>query len=836
MSQEKFRRDYVAPHYTLTKTNLDFTLDPEKTLVRSELKFVDYDTSKDLVLNGEYMQLQEVTVNGEKPEYYLDDHTLTLRGLPEQFTLKTTVLINPAANTRLMGLYVSNGRFCTQCEPEGFRSITYYPDHPDVPSRWRVTIHADRKKYPVVLSNGNKVAEDEEGVVFEDPFNKPCYLFALVAGDLASIKDTFTTMSGKNVDLTLYCEPAKKERLSFAMESLKKAMKWDEERFGREYDLDRFSIVAVSDFNAGAMENKSLNIFNDSALLASPDTATDATYEYIERVVGHEYFHNWSGDRVTVNQWFELSLKEGFTVFRDQEFSYDVRSRAICRIDDAMDLRRYQFPEDDGPLAHPVRPFSFKEIENFYTTTIYEKGAELIRMQQSLLGDQFRPACDLYFERNDGKAVSIDEFVGAMQDTGKIDLTQFKLWYDTPGRPKVSAKTTYDEETKQFIVDLTQTHRLTDKPFVIPLHYGLVGADGKDIKKGVFVFNQSEQRFILEDISEKPVLSLNRFFACPIDLEIDYTPAERICLMKYDSDLFNRYDVGHQYALAQMVKMIQEENPIVDTDVLDALGSYLTQPGLDKAFVARAIGLPSEDELMEKVHPVDLIKIKQVRRLMRQAFAEKYKDTLVSLYQANQTEEAYSPDKESVAKRSLKNAALSYLVLTDQSDLAWQQFKTANNLTDRLTALSLLVHYQLDHAQEALDLFYNRYQADDLVLNKWFAVQASNPNENVLPVVEKLLSHEKFVWTNPNKVRHVLGVFGRNNGSFHTKEGYQFLANKCAYLDKINPKIAANLLTLFASVRQFDGMHQTWAKEALTPLLNNPEISINARENIERII
>lgn len=836
----KYRKDYVAPHYRLATTDLEFTLDPTQTIVRAKLAFADYDTRKALVLNGQYMTLQEIKIDGKSlapADYELTDTTLTLHPQAKKFILETTVGINPSANTRLAGLYASDGMLCTQCEPEGFRSITYYPDHSDVPSKWTVTIHADRQKYPVLLSNGNKVKDTGDTVVFEDPFNKPSYLFALVAGDLDSIHDTFTTKSGKVVKLGLYCERGKKDRLGWAMESLKKAMAWDEKRFGLEYDLQSFNIVAVSHFNAGAMENKSLNIFNDAALLASKDTATDATFEYIEHVVGHEYFHNYSGDRVTLRSWFELSLKEGFTVFRDQEFGYDTRSRSVGRIDDAITLRTFQYPEDDGPLAHPVRPASYQEIENFYTTTIYEKGAEVIRMQQAIVGDKaFRKGCDIYFKRHDGQAVTIDEFVKAIEDGSHTDLTQFKQWYAVAGRPKVAIQTTWQDGT--FTVKMTQSHRSCKTPFVIPLAYGLIGPDGKDIQTGTFILKDKVQTFTFKKLKVQPVLSVNRGFTAPVDIDIAYTPENRLLLMTYDSDLFNRYDVGQQYALDSMLRMVQNKNMTPEQDVINALGSYLTQPNLDKAFLARAIVLPTENDLIDRLDTVDLDTVVAVRQAMRQAFADTYTQDLLRLYHDNQVPGPYSPEAEPAAQRALKNVALGYLALTQHRDLAWEQYQSADNLTDRLAALNILVNNGLPHKEEALADFYKRYDGDDLVLNKWFVIQARDPVADALAVVRGLINHPVFDYKNPNKVRSVIGAFSGNLTAFNRAdgEGYRFFAGQCALVDKLNPHLSARLLTAFARFKKFDSARKAAARLALEGLLAIPDLSTNARETVERIL
>ena len=838
----QYRKDYVAPHYQLEKTALDFTLNPTKTIVKSKLSFKNVDTSKPLLLNGQYMELLDIKMDGQvldKADYSLDDKSLTLLKTKPAFDLEISVQINPEANTRLMGLYMSNGMFCTQCEPEGFRNITYYPDHSDVPSKFIVTIHANRKKYPVLLSNGNKIKDEGDTVVFEDPFNKPCYLFALVAGNLDSLHDTFKTMSGKTVQLGLYCERGKKDRLSFAMESIKKAMAWDEKVFGLEYDLDSFNIVAVSHFNAGAMENKSLNIFNDAALLASKDTATDAIFEYVERVIAHEYFHNYSGDRVTLRDWFDLSLKEGFTVFRDSEFSYDVRSRAVARIDDVIGLRASQFPEDDGPLAHPVRPDSYQEIENFYTSTVYEKGAELIRMQKAIVGDEkFMTGCALYFKRHDGQAVTIDDFVKAIEDASGYDLTQFKRWYSTAGRPTVKVSTDYDENTKTYKVLLKQYHKTSDEPFVIPLHYGLLTKEGAEIKTGTFVLNQTEQEFVFENMPQKPVLSINRFFTAPIDLDITYSDSERICLMSYDTDLFNRYEIGHQYALSKMLDMIEHKSTKPDQDVIRVMGRYLSQPDLDLAFMARTIGLPTEEELADKMATVDIQAIQSVRKIMRQAFAETYKEQLLKLYHDNQSDAPYSPDTEPAAKRAIKNMALGYLALTDAADMVYTQYQVADNLTDRLAALSILINNDLPHKQEALDDFYQRYEKDDLVLNKWFALQARTPTHEALKIVQKLIQHPKFDYKNPNKARAVLGAFSTNMQAFHNIDGsgYAFFAKQCALIDKLNPHLSARLLTAFSRYKKFPEANQKQAQIVLEGLLRQPDLSTNAKETIERML
>lgn len=835
----KYRKDYVAPHYALPKTDLDFTLDLEKTIVKAKLTFTKVDISKPIVLNGQHMELLSVKIDGEKladSDYILDDETLMLVNTKSSFVLETEVQINPTANTQLMGLYVSNGLFCTQCEPQGFRNITYYPDHSDVPSKFTVSIRANRKKYPVLLSNGNKIIDDGDVVVWEDPFNKPCYLFALVAGDLDCISDTFKTMSGKVVDLRLYCEKGKGDRLRFAMDSLKLAMAWDEKNYGLEYDLNLFNIVAVAHFNAGAMENKSLNIFNDAVLLASPETATDANYENIEETIAHEYFHNYSGDRVTLRDWFELSLKEGFTVFRHESFKYDVRSRAVGRIDDVMMLRTYQFPEDDGPLSHQVRPDSYHEIENFYTGTIYDKGAEVIRMQQALVGaDSFRKGCDLYFTRHDGQAVTIDDFVAAIADASGKDLTHFKRWYSTAGRPKVKVETKYDAKSKEYTVKLKQSHKFSTDPFVIPLPYGLVGKEGRDLHKGVMVLDAAEKEFTFE-LTEHPVLSINRFFTCPIDLEIQYSDEDRVRLMTHDSDLFNRYEIGHQYALERLVHMVKTHAKKPDETVIAALGSYLIQD-LDKAFVARAIAFPSEDEIAEKMDVIDVVQIKRVRKMMRETFAQTYKDTLLKLYHENESKGAFSADSKSAARRAIKNMALGYLALTEHKELVMEQFKNANNLTDRMAAFGVLISNKMPEADEAVQTFYHLYENENLVLNKWFAVQMMADGKQALKNAEELIKHPKFDYKNPNKVRALIGAFSGNLEAFNAPDGsgYKWFAGQCLIIDKMNPSLAARLLTRFSKCKKFGKETAEHATQILAKLIQDKSLSSVARETVERM-
>ena len=827
-----YRQDYVAPHYQLPKTELVFSLNPTKTIVQATLTFQNYQTGKPLVLDGIDLTLQEILMDGKPCTYKQEKETLTLFPQKKNFVLKTTVEINPESNTCLAGLYISDGLFTTQNEPQGFRRITYYPDHPDILSTYTVTIKANQKSYPVRLSNGNVIKENGSSITYHDPYPKPCYLFALVAGKLDVLEDSFTTKSGKKVDLYLYCEPGKKERLTFALESLKKAMKWDEDTFGLEYDLDRFSIVAVSHFNAGAMENKSLNIFNDSLLLASPMTATDWTYSAIETTVGHEYFHNYSGDRVTLRDWFHLSLKEGFTVFRHTEFCYDVRTGAMGRIADVDLLRSVQFIEDDGPLAHPVLLEQAESVDNFYTTTIYEKGAEVIRMMREVVGrDNFMKGCALYFKRHDGQAVTIQDFVRAIEDASGIDLTQFCEWYHIPGRPKVLIQTHYSNNV--FTIHAEQSHKRTDKPFVIPLAFGFIGADGKDILTDTLIFDKPRQDWSF-DVSEKPVLSINRNFSALVDLTIQYTPEEKLHLIKYDSDLFNRYQVGHQYMLDTLLDMIRMDKKEVPTEFFDIVNAYLNDKE-HPAFVAEALSIPVASEIINLLSSVDLEKVFEKRAIIRQTLAEKFRAQFVQIYEENCLNVPYSPDPEQADKRALKNMALSYLALTNDEERAWTQYKTANNFTDLIHALLVLVHNDLPRKIDALADFYVRYEKDPLALNKWFSTQASTPRSDTVEVVKKLLNHPKFDLLNPNRVRSVLGVFSTNLLAFHQEDGYRLLADYVTKLDQVNPQMAARLAQAFSSYKKMDSFRRAHAEQVLKDL-SKQNLSAQTSELIQKIV
>lgn len=823
-----YRKNYQKPTYELPETELSFILDKVATRVFTKLHFKNAVLDKPIFLNGENLRRIKVSL-----PYTEKEGGIEIIPPAKDFVLETEVEINPEANTELSGLYLSDRLFTTQNEPLGFRRITYFPDHPDVMSHYRVTIKANKKDFPVRLSNGNIVAESEAEITYDDPFPKPSYLFALVAGNLDVLTDTFTTKSGKKVDLFIYCEPGKKDRLTFAMESIKKAMKWDEDVFGLEYDLNRFSIVAVSHFNAGAMENKSLNIFRDSLLLASPDTTTDLNYIAIESCIAHEYFHNYSGDRVTLKDWFDLSLKESLTVYRDSEFTYDLHDEATERIEDIFELRAGQFAEDDGPLAHPILLEEAESVNNFYTATIYNKGAEVIRMMREFVGrEAFMKGVKNYFKRFDGQAVRIEDFVGEIASASDQDFDQFMNWYHIPGRPVVKIETSY--QAPNFTIKMKQTHKKTDKPFVIPLRFGLVGSDGKDLENGTLILKNKEKSWIFK-VKEKPVLSINRGFSALADIEMDYTPTERLHLMRQDSDLFNRYEVGHKYAIKSFVQMIEGNKKAPDEELLETFGSYLDQE-LSPMFLSKALIFPTDAEIMNELKEIDPEKVQSVRFLMRRSFAEKYREKIYALYKEMETDKATDLSDEQMGKRALRNALLSYLALTPYSGEARQQYRHANNFTERLGALSVMMENQLEGGKWALNDFYKRYENDAIPFNRWFMLQARVPVAETVARVRKLLAHPKFDMKTPSKVGALLGVFGTNLIAFNTKEGYELMAEQIAELDKINPQRAAVLAESFRSIKKMTPALYESAKKALTRLRETAKLSDSTREIVDKIL
>ncbi|MFC4238366.1 aminopeptidase N [Thalassospira xianhensis] len=853
------REDYTAPAFLIEKVELVFELDRDVTNVKSRL-FVHANPVRgtgggDMVhLDGEDMKLVSVSVDDRKlgvDEYSVDPSGLSFAAPGETFVVDIETQISPAANTRLEGLYVSQSAFCTQCEAEGFRRITYFPDRPDVMATYKVTIHADKANCPVLLSNGNLIdSGDLDGnrhfAVWEDPFPKPSYLFALVAGDLACVEDSFKTMSGRDVALRIFVEHGNEDRCDYAMDSLKRSMKWDEEVYGLEYDLDLFNIVAVSDFNMGAMENKSLNVFNAKYILAKPDTATDTDYELIESIVAHEYFHNWSGNRVTCRDWFQLSLKEGLTVFRDQEFSADQRSRPVQRIKDVAQLRARQFPEDGGPLAHPVRPDSYMEINNFYTATVYEKGAELIRMMHTLLGAEgYRKGIDLYFDRHDGQAVTCDDFAKAMEDANDVDLSQLKIWYSQAGTPSLSWHGEHDADTKQFHLTVAQkTEPTPGQPDKVALHMpiaiGLLGRDGRELVSRTVQLTKAEQEFVFDNIDQVPVVSFNRGFSAPVNVATEQPHEELVFLMGHDSDAFNRWEAGQKYATALMLSAITEfeknggdaDAALGDvTEFVAAMRATLINEELDKAFRADALVLPGEEFLSEQRKPANPEAIHQVRNALRKRIGSDLRAEFGNAYHQNASNAAFTPDAESAGQRALRATALSYLVASGDdefADLAAEQYRTADNMTDRMAALSVLNHLDHPGRVEALADFEARFGKDTVVMDKWFGLQAMSSRGDTLARVKDLMSHPLFTMRNPNKVRSLIGAFAMANPRhFHAADGsgYAFYTDRLIELDDINPQVAARLCAPLGKWAKYDEARADLMKASLDRILAKPDIS-----------
>ncbi|MBR7070073.1 MAG: aminopeptidase N [Oxalobacter sp.] len=835
-SQTVYRLDYKVPAFLTDHVDLDFELDPVNTLVTATTTLHRHPESdeRDLVLLGSEPELLSIAMNSETLDtsrYTLGNGELRIANAPDTVKLVIKTRIHPDQNTSLMGLYVSNGNFFTQCEAEGFRKITYFQDRPDVMATYTVRLVADKTCFPVLLSNGNlidsgELPENRHYAVFEDPFRKPSYLFALVAGDLVCQEETFRLADGRDVLLQVWVEHGNLDKTNHAMESLKHSIQWDESRFGLELDLDRFSIVAVSDFNMGAMENKGLNIFNTKCVLANPRIATDTDFANIESVVGHEYFHNWTGDRVTCRDWFQLSLKEGLTVFRDQEFSADrtgsATGRSVKRIQDVRILRQVQFPEDAGPMAHPVRPDSYQEINNFYTVTVYEKGAEVVRMYQTLLGrDGFRKGMDLYFKRHDGHAVTCSDFLAAMADANGRDLSQFERWYSQAGTPHVKLDSLYDADKKELAITLSQSCPATPgqsekQPYLIPIAVGLLDKNGHDMTleldggqtstTRILELTEARQTFIFRNIPEKPVISALRDFSAPVILEFEQPEAELLLRLAHDSDPFNRWEAGQHLALNRLLALTasaQAGQPLaLDEAFIGACRSVLTDNNLDSALRALALTLPSEMMIAEKMAEIDPDAIFKARQFMRQSLAKHLENEWWTAYQDNQTPGAYSPSPQDAGKRTLKNMALAYLLESGKPDIvqtAINQYNQADNMTDRLSALTALVHSgatsQSSEADALVGHFYHEYEQEPLVIDKWFSLQANSPTTDVA-AVRKLMAHPAFNLKNPNRARSL--VFGFCNGNmaqFHAKDGsgYAFWHDVLAEIDTFNPQVAARL-------------------------------------------
>ena len=867
-----YLKDYRAPDFRIATIDLDFVLSPEGTRVAAKMKVQRTgDKSAPLVLSGEQLKLLSLRIDGNdvaEGAYRTDDETLTIESVSDEFVVEVVTEISPAANTSLEGLYLSKGIFCTQCEPEGFRRITYYIDRPDNLAVFTSRIEADKAKYPVLLSNGNleesgDLPDGRHFALWNDPFPKPSYLFALVAGDLGHIEDEFVTMSGRKVALRIYVEHGNEPRATYAMDSLKRAMRWDEEKYGREYDLDIFMIVAVSAFNFGAMENKGLNIFNDKVLLASPETATDDDYARIEGVVAHEYFHNWTGDRITCRDWFQLSLKEGLTVFRDASFSGDMRSAAVKRIEDVKFLRMRQFQEDGGPLAHPVQPHSYIAIDNFYTATVYEKGAEIIGMLKTLVGGEgYRKATDLYFARHDGQAVTIEEWVKCFEDACGRDLSQFRLWYRQAGTPTLEATGGYDATTKKYALTLKQTLPATPgqpekKPMQIPVRLGLVGHSGRALpltlegenaigpEERVLEVTQPEQRFVFVDVEEEPLLSIGRRFSAPVYFKTSLKAADRAALMSRDTDPFNRWEAGQALATDALLEMADTAKsgiaPRADAVCVDTIGDVLARAEEDHAFAAEMLAPPSEAELALKMTPSDPDAIHEARNALIRGGAEKHREAFEALYEKLQSDGPFTPDAASAGRRSLRNACLRYLTAAEDeasADLADRHYRSATNMTDMVAGLAALTRMDWPERETAFAHFHDRFAGDPLVLDKWMALQAGSPLVTTLSTVRALMQHPAFDIKNPNRVRALIGAFSANHLRFHEPDGsgYALLAEVLRALDPINPQVAARMAAAFENWRRYDDKRQALMRAELESILKQPGLSTNLFEVASKIL
>jgi aminopeptidase N len=866
-------QDYRPPDFLIDKVELEFDLDPSPTRVQSRLWVrknpVAVTAATTLVLDGEQLLLQAIRMDGQvldAERYSVDQYSLAINKVPESFLLEIETQIQPELNTALEGLYLSSGNFCTQCEAEGFRRVTYYLDRPDVLARFDVTIRADAERYPVLLSNGNRLAagrldDGRHWVRWQDPFPKPCYLFALVAGNLVALHDSFKTVSGRTVDLAIYVQAHNRDKCEHAMQSLKNAMRWDEQVFGLEYDLDNYMIVAVDDFNMGAMENKGLNVFNSKFVLASPETATDADYQRIEGVIGHEYFHNWTGNRVTCRDWFQLSLKEGLTVFRDQEFSADMSAPAVKRIQDVQLLRTTQFAEDAGPTAHPVRPDSYIEINNFYTVTVYEKGAELIRMQHTLLGaDGFRRGLDLYFRRHDGQAVTIEDFVSAMEDANNFDLTQFRRWYSQAGTPRLQVRGEYDAGTKTYSLHFDQscapTPGQTDKlPVPIPVAVGLLDAKGQSIvlhtdtgaadeESLVLNIHQAQQTITFRDVPESPVPSLLRGFSAPVKLEFEYSDSDLRLLMTSDVDSFNRWEACQRYG-ERVIRQRMQSGDIRagsgEAGYIDAFTKLLEDDSQDAGLVAEALALPNEKYLGEQFNPIDPLAVYRARDALQRAIGVQCYEILRQRYLEMQDDD-YRLDGEAIGRRALKNTCLSYLMCSEKTDaveLCVAQYRRAHNMTDRLAALGPMVDRGGALADDVLSDFYQQYRHDPLVLDKWFAIQAGSRRDDTLQKVHELMEHPAFSLANPNRVRSLLGVFSQTNPArFHSPSGngYRLLADYVLKLNDLNPQVAARLLTPLVPWRRLVEPQSGLMRRQLQRILEHEELSRDVYEIVSKAV
>ena len=867
--QTIYLKDYTPPEFLIDRVELAFDLHDEHTQVQSQLTIRRNPDStsphKALTLVGEQLELLGIRLNGialDEAAYSLSVESLTVHEVPQHqaFTLTIENRIDPKANTALEGLYLSSGMLCTQCEAEGFRKITWFLDRPDVMSRFKTTLIADKTRYPVLLSNGNKTGQGEldngrHWVSWEDPFAKPCYLFALVAGQLECVADRFTTQSGRDIALEIFVETHNVDKCAHAMQSLKNAMRWDEETYGLEYDLDLYMIVAVDHFNMGVMENKGLNLFNTKFVLARPDTATDSDYEHIEGVIGHEYFHNWSGNRVTCRDWFQLSLKEGFTVFRDQQFSGDHTSPAVKRIEDVNALRTRQFAEDAGPLAHPIRPEAYIEINNFYTLTVYEKGAEVVRMLHTLLGaNGFREGCDLYFKRHDGQAVTCEDFVKAMEDANGIDLQPFRRWYSQAGTPHVNVKQRHDPITRQLHLTLRQSCPATPNqpvkaPFHIPLKLGLLSRQGVSLPihhaghiadEITLNLTESERTFTFDQLAEAPIVSLLRGFSAPVILDMPRQLEELAILLRHDVDSFNRWEAGQQLAcqiIFQLIDDRRQQRPLVLSPLLvDSFRSLLNDSGDDLSYLALLLTLPDEHYLAGQMTVVDVDAIHETRQFVKQQLALQLQDDWLRLYRCHHRDESDHFDAGAVGRRRMKNTCLSYLNTLDNPlgfDLASHQFDAARNMTDQMAALSAIVNSHHPQKADYLQRFYQQWQDEALVIDKWFSLQATSQMPDCFDQVQALLQHPAFDLQTPNRVRSLVGAFSQSNPlHFHAAngQGYRFLADQVLLLNSLNPQIASRIVSALAPWRRHDEQRQNLMKAQLQRIVDTQSLSKDVYE------
>ena len=847
------RTDYRAPDWLVPDVALHFDLDPALTKVRARLSVTrNGDHDRPLRLDGDGLVPLEVKVDGRllaQSEWHLEAGALIIALADAAHEVETLVELAPESNSKLMGLYASGGLLCTQCEAEGFRRITFFPDRPDILSRYSVHMVANKARFPILLANGDPIEQGDEAdgrhwATWNDPYPKPCYLFALVAGDLACNADHFVTVSGRDVQLGIWVKEADLPRTAHAMQALKDSMAWDERVYGREYDLDVFNIVAVADFNFGAMENKGLNIFNSRYILADPETATDIDYDGVEGVVAHEYFHNWSGNRVTCRDWFQLSLKEGFTVFRDQNFSADMGSHAVKRIEDVRILRAGQFPEDSGPLAHPVRPESYMEISNFYTATIYNKGAELIRMMALMLGpERFRAGTDLYFARHDGQAATCEDFVRAMEEGGEIDLSQFRLWYEQAGTPRVRALLSHDPVTRQVELTLEQSVPPTPgqpekQPMAIPLRVALFDPDsGTHHGDELLMLTQAEQRFSFPDFAAAPILSINRGFSAPVIVDTNRSQADLAFLSAHDDDPFARYEAMQQLMVNVLVGRIGGQ-AADEGAVIDAIRQTLTNPALDPAFVAEAIRLPSEAYLGDQMRQVDPDAIHAAREALQRSIGAELEPLWRDVH-AGSKANGFALSPAAKGARKLRNAALHYLVASGAADgpaIAFDQFSSADNMTERQAALGTLANGVSPERVAALDIFYNRYSADALTLDKWFQTQAFAFHPDTVDLVEELGRHKDFTLSNPNRVRALYGAFSGNQWAFHHRsgKGYRLVADCIIALDGLNPQTAARLVPPLGRWKRFDAERAALMQAELRRILEQPGLSKDVTEQARK--